>query len=197
MGGPGMGMMGPGMGMMGPGIMGMPGMGMGPPGHSHMPESMRPMSPHQKPSIASNLLKPPPEVRPAAQQQRGSAPAPSPPSSASAVRAAAAGVAGGTQAGPQAGLETIADPSIRAEVAYIERVRATCGILNIGCASEFTRNRPDLTAAAFMSARNRSAFRPNAYADEVSRYLPPPPQAKPASQGGPSAPPAAPIATQG
>jgi len=63
-------------------------------------------------------------------------------------------------------------PTKKEENTYVDRVRAICGILNIGNAAEVAKGRPSAQYAALVSLRNGSAFRANPFADDVSSYLP-------------------------
>ncbi len=78
--------------------------------------------------------------------------------------------AGGAPA-PAPGPPVPVDASIRAEVAYMERVRATCGMLNIGNVPQGFKERQDLQQAVFGALRTRAIYRANAFADDVSSYL--------------------------
>lgn len=75
------------------------------------------------------------------------------------------------------------DPAARAEARYIERVRATCGILNIGNAAALSKERQELVTAALHAVRTRMAYKANPFADDVSSYLPAP-VAKATKAGG-------------
>lgn len=111
----------------------------------------------------SALLRPPPQSRALTQ------PPVLTPSKESIPLSAAA-----TDSVKPAGSSSLQDPAARAEARYIERVRTTCGILNIGSAASLTKDRPDLVAMALQAVRTRAAYRANAFADDVSSYLPAP-----------------------
>lgn len=58
------------------------------------------------------------------------------------------------------------------EVTFIDRIRATCGILNIGHAASLNKEKPAALQAALTAVRTGAAFRENPFADDVEQYLP-------------------------
>ncbi len=140
--------------------------------------------------MSSNLLKPPPEAKPLPPRPPPGSAQSRPHAQTTHASTSGTGTAGTAQRGPStqgtgparaAGsgpdpFAAITDASVKAEVAYIERVRATCGILNIGQASDFNKQRPDMVQAALNAVKSRLAYRANAYADDVAHYLPQLPQ---------------------
>lgn len=54
---------------------------------------------------------------------------------------------------------------------FIDRVRAICGMLNIGNAARMLEEKPGARTAAVQAVRSGAAFRENPFADDVEGYL--------------------------
>ncbi len=57
------------------------------------------------------------------------------------------------------------------EVTFVDKVRALCGVLNIGNAAVLAKEKPLALQTAAMSLRNANAFKENPFADSVERYI--------------------------
>ncbi|MEW5312378.1 MAG: hypothetical protein WDW38_004017 [Sanguina aurantia] len=57
------------------------------------------------------------------------------------------------------------------DVTFVDRVRAICGILNIGNAAALSKEKPAALQAAVVAIRNGSAFRSTPFADDADAYL--------------------------
>ncbi|KAL6762153.1 hypothetical protein V8C86DRAFT_2521547 [Haematococcus lacustris] len=66
------------------------------------------------------------------------------------------------------------DLAVRLDMRYIDRVRATCSVLNIGELSKQGVSKPEQIQGALTAARNRMLYKANSYADDVASYLPVP-----------------------
>lgn len=64
-------------------------------------------------------------------------------------------------------------PQAKGEVAYADRVRAVCALLNIGDAVRASKDKPQALQAALASIRSGSAFRENPFADGVEAFIDP------------------------
>lgn len=53
----------------------------------------------------------------------------------------------------------------------MDKVRALCGVLNIGNAAVLAKEKPLALQTAAMSLRNANAFKENPFADSVERYI--------------------------
>ena len=61
-------------------------------------------------------------------------------------------------------------PLLQQEVKFVDRVRAVCGILNIGNAAALSKEKPAALQAAIAAIKNGIAFRENPFADDVESY---------------------------
>jgi hypothetical protein len=57
------------------------------------------------------------------------------------------------------------------EVTYVDRVRAVCGMLNIGGAAALSKDKPAALPFVVASIKSKSIFRENPYADGVEHFI--------------------------
>jgi hypothetical protein len=95
--------------------------------------------------------------------------------------------AAGAAAAIPNGALTLEDLTARGDMRVIDRVRATCSILNIGELSKHGICKADQIQAVLNAARSRALYRANAYADDVGGYLAPAGAAPGTAAGGAAA----------